>query len=82
LDDWISTTSQEFESRYTWVLERLAQNSFVKGVLQTAIRLTKQALQIDSLNEELHFQMMQILLESGKPAFARLHYEQASMMIE
>ena len=82
LDDWISKTSQEFESHYTWVLERLAKNAHVKGDLKLAVRLTKQALQIDSLNEELHFQIMQILLESGKPTLARLHYEQASKMIE
>ncbi len=82
LDDWLSKTSQEFEGQYIWVLERLAKNAYAKGALQLAIELTNRALQIDSLNEDLHFQMMQILLESGKPALARLHYEQASNMIE
>lgn len=82
LDDWLTETSQRMEHLLQRSLERLSQHAEALGDLEQALHLTRQALALDELDEDLHYRVMHLLIDLGKPEEARAHFRQVQELMQ
>jgi DNA-binding SARP family transcriptional activator/tetratricopeptide (TPR) repeat protein len=75
IDEWLTQTGSRLEHLRSSVLERLADHAYVIGDLKTALKRTRMALEGDELNENLHYRIMQYLIEDGHINDAHQHFE-------
>jgi predicted ATPase/DNA-binding SARP family transcriptional activator len=75
LSAWREQTARRMEHLRGSLLERLANHSFASGDLASALQLARQALENLPLAEDLHFLILQILVNLNRQAEARSHFE-------
>ncbi|MBU0512621.1 MAG: AAA family ATPase [Chloroflexi bacterium] len=75
LDEWLTRTAAHLEHLRGSVIERLADHAYTIGDLETAIKLAYDALESDELNENIHYRVMQYLIEMGCLNEARQHLD-------
>lgn len=66
LETWLRNLRLDVEYSYQRVLERLAYNAAANGDLELALTRARRALQIDTLNDEMHANVLQWLLALGQ----------------
>jgi len=75
LDEWLTRTAAHLEHRRGNVIERLADHAYAIGDLETALNLAHDALESNELSENLHYRVMQYLIEMGRINEARQHFD-------
>ncbi len=72
-DEWLSRTDHTLQLTYQRALERLAEQEIAAGNHEKAIEWLRRALELDPYNEDLHHQLISLLIESGARNEALLH---------
>ncbi len=75
LDEWLISTAAHLEHRRGSVIARLADHAYAIGDLETSLKLAHNALKSDELSENLHYRVMQYLIEMGRLDEARQHFD-------
>lgn len=75
LDAWLSRTSQRLEQEYSRVVRRLADHASTEGDQDYALELTRLALLIDDIDEDLHYRHLDLLMHMGRYSEARQKFE-------
>lgn len=73
LEEWLRDLRSDVEFSYLRILERLAHNAAAIGDYNLALMRAQRALQLDSLNDNLHEHMVNWLIESGQRSRALEH---------
>jgi len=75
LDEWLTHTTQSMEHQLGRVLDRLAKHAQATGDLEQALRLTRQCLQLDELDEDTNYRTLRLLIDLGYKNEAREHFD-------
>jgi len=75
-DSWALTERDRLTELYINASHQLAQLLEAEDNLDEALQVARQALSIDSLRDELHGEVIRLLLRSGEAAQAQKHYDE------
>jgi len=81
-DEWLTTTASHYQQLRSSVLERLVDHTYVIGDIEGTLRTARMALATDELNENLHFRLMQSLIDKGHLNEARQHFRAFAALME
>ncbi|MGC4046785.1 MAG: tetratricopeptide repeat protein [Armatimonas sp.] len=81
-DSWALTERDRLTELYLNGSHQLAQLLESESNLDEALQVARQALSIDSLRDELHGEVIRLLLRSGEAALAQKHYEEFAKLLE
>lgn len=70
-DDWLVSKTQQVDHQRSWALEKLSEHASVMGDLEQALWYARAALENDELNEDLHEQVLRLLIQMGHRTKAR-----------
>ncbi len=82
LDDWLCQTTSRLEHLRLRILDRLSDHFFAVGDLDASLELARRALESDPTNENLHYRVMQVLIEMGELQQAVQHFETTEKLIQ
>jgi predicted ATPase/DNA-binding SARP family transcriptional activator len=81
LEEWHVKTASQLEHLYGSVVERLSDHEIATGNLEQALQLVRTALSADSLNQDLHFRAMQILMNLDRKAEAKEYFSDVQKLL-
>ena len=81
-DDWLVSTGQQVEHQRSWALEKLSEHASAMGDLEQALRYARAALENDELNEDLHEQVLRLLIHMGHRIKAREYFNYYTDLVQ
>jgi DNA-binding SARP family transcriptional activator len=76
LEDWRAEKNRNLEYGALRSLDRLADYELTLGAPEKAVRWLYHAIEIDNLSDDLHYRLLQVLLDAGMRHEARQHYKE------
>jgi predicted ATPase/DNA-binding SARP family transcriptional activator len=82
LDEWLINTANKLEALAGRLTLRLADHAMASGDMGQALHLTRQALAVDELSDNLQYQFLQLLLATGRRKEALRHFEYVEKLFQ